>query len=187
MLKNALGERFMEHYAPESMELASRDVISRAMMQEILAGRGCGPKKDHLHLSLEHLEAEIIDSKLPAIKDIARTFGRARYRIRSRFPVLPAVHYTMGGIPTNALGEVMSSSCGVRSTGQDLYLLHQILRNRYAIRRMTTYVPGLYAIGEAACASVHGANRLGCNALLELVVFGKAAGEQAAAMARQSA
>ncbi|NBX04406.1 MAG: FAD-binding protein, partial [Alphaproteobacteria bacterium] len=152
-LKNGLGERFMERYAPASMELASRDIISRAMTQEILEGRGCGPNKDHLHLCLEHLDADVTETKLPTIKDIAKRFVRIDVR-SAPIPVLPAVHYTMGGIPTNAACEVAN-------------------------------VAGLYAVGEAACASVHGANRLGCNALLELVVFGKLAGENAATHAKK--
>jgi succinate dehydrogenase / fumarate reductase, flavoprotein subunit len=152
-LLNGKGERFMERYAPQSMELASRDIISRAMMQEILAGRGCGPNADHLQLQLSHLPASLIDSKLPSIKEIARTFARVDVQ-HAPVPVLPAVHYTMGGIPTNAQSQVVTAQGDV--------------------------VEGLLAIGEAACTSVHGANRLGCNALLELVVFGKAAGEQAA-------
>ena len=145
-LVNGQGERFMARYAPAQMELASRDVISRAMTQEIMEGRGCGPKKDYLHLRLDHLPAGVIESKLPSIKDIAHNFARLDIT-RDPVPVLPAVHYTMGGIPTDKFGRV---------------------------------APGLFAIGEAACTSVHGANRLGCNALLELVVFGKQAGEQAA-------
>ena len=150
-LLNGNGERFMERYAPNSMELASRDIIARAMTQEIIEGRGCGAKKDHLHLCLEHLSADVIDTKLPTIKDIALRFARVDVR-KAPVPVLPAVHYTMGGIPTNA-------GCEVEG------------------------MQGLLAIGEAACTSVHGANRLGCNALLELVVFGKLAGEKAAARA----
>lgn len=153
-LTNADGERFMQRYAPNSMELASRDVISRAMIQEILAGRGCGEKKDHLHLRLEHLQADMIDGKLPSIKEIVRTFARLDIH-KQPIPILPAVHYTMGGIPTNSQSQVVKASGEI--------------------------VEGLLAIGETACTSVHGANRLGCNALLELVVFGKAAGEMAAA------
>ena len=156
-LVNSDGERFMEHYAPGSMELASRDVISRSMTQEILAGRGCGPKKDHLLLSLTHLRPEMIDSKLPAIKDIARTFAGIDVYTQP-VPVLPTVHYTMGGIPTNVMSQVVT----IDSKGNE------------------HIVQGLLAVGEAACTSVHGANRLGCNGLLELVVFGKAAGELAA-------
>lgn len=151
-LTNASGERFMQRYAPASMELASRDVVSRAMAQEILEGRGCGEKKDHLHLRLEHLPPELIDSKLPSIKEITRTFARIDIH-KQPIPILPAVHYTMGGIPTDSQSRVINNG---------------------------DIVEGLLAIGEAACTSVHGANRLGCNALLELVVFGKAAGELAA-------
>ena len=150
-LTNASGERFMQRYAPSSMELASRDVISRSMIQEIIAGRGCGEKKDHLHLRLEHLPTELIDSKLPSIKEIVRTFARIDIH-KQPIPIIPAVHYTMGGIPTNMHSEVINDD---------------------------KVVEGLLAIGEASCTSVHGANRLGCNALLELVVFGKAAGELA--------
>ena len=152
-LTNASGERFMERYAPSSMELASRDVVSRAMAQEILAGRGCGAKKDHLHLRLEHLPDDLIDNKLPSIKEIVRTFARLDIH-KQPIPIIPAVHYTMGGIPTDSKSQVINNG---------------------------NIVEGLLAIGEAACTSVHGANRLGCNALLELVVFGKAAGELAAA------
>jgi succinate dehydrogenase / fumarate reductase flavoprotein subunit len=148
-LTNASGERFMQRYAPNYMELSSRDVVSRAMAQEIMAGRGCGPGKDHLHLRLEHLPAGLIDDKLPSIKEIVRTFARIDIH-KEPIPIIPAVHYTMGGIPTNSQSQVVNG-------GQ--------------------IVPGLMAIGESACTSVHGANRLGCNALLELVVFGKAAGE----------
>lgn len=151
-LTNASGERFMARYSPNSMELASRDIVSRAMTQEIMAGRGCGAKKDHLHLRLDHLSPKLIETKLPSIKDIAKTFARIDIR-HDPIPILPAVHYTMGGIPTNMKSEVAD---------------------------------GLLAIGEAACTSVHGANRLGCNALLELVVFGKSAGENAAIYAKKS-
>jgi succinate dehydrogenase flavoprotein subunit len=157
ILKNGHGERFMEHYAPNSMELASRDVVSRAMVKEIHEGRGAGPKKDHLHLCLQHLKHEIIDSKLPAIKDITSKFAGIDIYTQP-IPVVPAVHYTMGGIPCNRFSQVIT----LDTKGNE------------------RIVPGLMAVGEAACTSVHGANRLGCNALLELVVFGKAAGEQAA-------
>ena len=148
ILLNGKGERFMERYARGSMELASRDVISRAMIQEIMAGNGCGSKKDYLELHLQHLPPEVIDEKLPSIRDIARTFARLDIHTQP-IPVVPAVHYTMGGIPTDVQSRVLDT-------------------------------PGLMAIGEASCTSVHGANRLGCNGLLELVVFGKAAGESAA-------
>jgi len=162
ILRNGEGERFMERYAPQSMELASRDVISRAMMQEILAGRGCGPEKAYLHLCLDHLKPEVVDNKLPSISAIARTFGRIDIH-KEPIPILPAVHYTMGGIPTNCYGEVIKPSL---TQGEK-----------------ESTVPGLFAIGEAASTSVHGANRLGCNALLELVVFGKSAGERAGKLA----
>jgi len=177
VLKNAHGERFMQRYAPASMELASRDVISRAMMQEIMAGRGCGPKGDHLHLSLEGLAPEMIDGKLPAIKSIAHTFARIDVH-KEPIPVLPTVHYTMGGIPTNARCEVVSNrgqGSGVGGQQENNNLSFSLTSDPCPL----SPVPGLFAIGEASCASVHGANRLGCNALLELVVFGKTAGEQA--------
>lgn len=157
ILVNGLGERFMKRYAPQYMDLASRDVISRAVEQEIREGRGCGPNKDHVLLRLDHLDASVISEKLPSIRDIARTFAGIDVSI-SPIPVLPSVHYTMGGVPTTAQSEVITQA-GV--------------------------VPGLLAIGEAACNSVHGANRLGCNSLLDLVVFGKAAGERAGAHAGQ--
>ncbi len=156
-LLNGDGERFMSTYAPSSMELASRDVISRSMIQEIMAGRGCGPKKDHLYLSLAHLSRDVIDSKLPSIKDIAQTFAQVDIYTQP-IPVVPTVHYTMGGIPTNMQSQVVT----IDSKGSE------------------RIIEGLLAIGEASCTSVHGANRLGCNGLLELIVFGKAAGEFAA-------
>ena len=162
-LRNGLGERFMERYSPSSMELASRDVISRAMAREIIEGRGCGPNKDHLHLCLEHLGEEIISTKLPSIRDIAKTFARIDIT-RAPIPVLPTVHYTMGGIPCNAQSQALT----VDAQGNE------------------HIVPGLLAVGETSCTSVHGANRLGCNGLLELVVFGKLAGEQAALHAASS-
>ncbi len=146
-LLNGRGERFMADYAPDDMELASRDKISRAMMQEIYAGRGAGKNGDHLWLDVRHLPADVVEHKLPSVMSICKTFARIDPR-KELIPVLPAVHFTMGGIRTNARSEA---------------------------------APGLLAIGEAACTSVHGANRLGCNALLELVVFGKAAGEAATA------
>lgn len=153
VLKNARGERFMQHYAEHSMELASRDVIARAMAQEIAEGRGCGDKRDHLHLCLDHLDPNIVRAQLPSVISIAQTFARID-ATHQPIPVLPAVHYTMGGIASNARSEVLNE------TG--------------------TPVPGLLAIGEAACNSIHGANRLGCNSLLDLVVFGQSAGERAA-------
>lgn len=157
ILLNGKGERFMERYAPRDKELASRDVISRAMMQEIFANRGCGPQKAYLHLDLSRLDNDVTKNKLPTIADLARTFARIDVT-KSPVPVAPAVHYTMGGIPTNAQCQVISDE---------------------------KVVPNLYAVGEAACASVHGANRLGCNSLLELAVFGKIGGHQAASNVKE--
>lgn len=156
-LINGQGERFMTRYAPTSGELASRDVISRAIVEEIRAGRGAGPKKDHVLLSLAHLDRDWLKQALPAVSDIARTFARIDVSV-SAIPVLPAVHYTMGGIPGNASAQAMS----VDDLGHEFA------------------IDGLFAVGEAACNSVHGANRLGCNSLLDLVVFGKMAGIAAA-------
>ncbi|MEZ5690948.1 MAG: succinate dehydrogenase flavoprotein subunit [Rickettsiales bacterium] len=158
-ITNNKGERFMEKYAPEYKELASRDVISRAMIQEILNGNGCGDKKDYLHLRLEHLSDELIDNKLPSIKKIVSTFARLDIK-KDPVPIVPAVHYTMGGIPTDSYGRVTDEFGNI--------------------------VNGLMAIGETACTSVHGANRLGCNALLELVVFGRIAGEEAVKINKNS-
>lgn len=158
-LKNANGDRFMRNYSPDFMELASRDIVARAMAQEILECRGCGEKKDHLYLCLEHLPAEVINERLPTIKEIVRNFAKLDIYTQP-IPILPAVHYTMGGIPTNAQSQV--------------------------VRADDTIVTGLMAIGEAACTSVHGANRLGCNALLELVVFGKLAGKNSIASIRKT-
>ncbi len=152
-LINGLGERFMERYAPAYKDLASRDVISRAIMEEIRAGRGCGKHKDHVELSLSHLGADIINGKLPSIRDIAKTFAGIDV-FHAPIPVTPSVHYTMGGIPASTSGQVLGKE--------------------------DQPVQGLYVIGEAACNSVHGANRLGCNSLLDLMVFGKIAGEHAA-------
>lgn len=150
-LLNASGERFMERYAPTAKDLASRDVVSRSMNLEIVQGRGCGPEKDHIHLQLSHLPKEVIMERLPGIAETASIFAGIDIT-REPIPVLPTVHYCMGGIPTNYRGQVLNIS----STGAE------------------TTVPGLYAAGESACVSVHGANRLGANSLLDIVVFGRA-------------
>jgi succinate dehydrogenase / fumarate reductase flavoprotein subunit len=153
ILLNSNGERFMERYAPTLKDLAPRDFVSRSMDQEIKEGRGCGPNKDYVLLKLDHLGAETIMKRLPGIREIAIKFANVD-PIREPIPVVPTLHYQMGGIPTNYHGEVVAPKGG----------------NPNAV------VPGLYAIGECACVSVHGANRLGTNSLLDLVVFGRAAG-----------
>jgi len=151
VLRNSLGERFMERYAPSVKDLAPRDMVSRSMTIEIREGRGCGPDKDHILLDLTHLGPDVIHERLPGISETAKIFAGVD-TTKQPIPVLPTVHYNMGGIPTNYHGEVVQMRDG----------------NPDAV------VPGLYAIGEAACVSVHGANRLGSNSLLDLVVFGRA-------------
>ena len=153
ILLNCNGERFMERYAPNAKDLASRDVVSRSMDQEIKEGRGCGPHKDYVLLKLDHLGPEVIMKRLPAIREIALKFTNVDC-IKEPIPVVPTIHYQMGGIPTNIHGQVVAPK-----EGDD-----------------RAVVKGLYAVGECSCVSVHGANRLGTNSLLDLLVFGRAAG-----------
>ncbi len=163
ILRNSNGERFMERYAPNAKDLASRDVVSRAMVTEINEGRGCGPNKDYVLLDITHLDPEVIIKRLPGIREISIQFAGVD-PIKAPIPVVPTAHYQMGGIPTNYHGQVVVP--GKRSQNE--------------------IVPGFYAAGECACASVHGANRLGTNSLLDLLVFGKSCGETAVEQLRAS-
>jgi succinate dehydrogenase / fumarate reductase flavoprotein subunit len=161
-LINKDGERFMERYAPNARDLAGRDVVARSMILEIIEGRGCGPQGDHVMLKLDHLGEKVLNAKLPGILELSRTFAHVD-PVKEPIPVVPTCHYMMGGIPTNINGQALTQD----ANGKD------------------KIIEGLFAVGEVACVSVHGANRLGGNSLLDLVVFGRAAGKHIESMLRQ--
>jgi len=163
-LTNSAGERFMERYAPSAKDLASRDVVSRSMAMEIREGRGVGENKDHIFLHLDHIDPKVLAERLPGITETGKIFAGVDLT-RQPLPVTPTVHYNMGGIPTNFHGEVVTLKDG----------------------NPDSVVPGLFAVGEAACVSVHGANRLGSNSLIDLVVFGRAAGHRLAEVVKPQA
>ena len=152
-LLNKNGERFMERYAPNAKDLAGRDVVARSMIKEIIEGRGCGPDGSYVLLKLDHLGEDVLESRLPGICELSKTFAHVD-PVKEPIPVVPTCHYMMGGIPTNVHGQAIT---------QDANGVDRI-------------IPGLYACGEVACVSVHGANRLGGNSLLDLIVFGRASG-----------
>lgn len=162
ILRNSEGERFMERYAPSAKDLASRDVVSRAMTMEIREGRGVGPKKDHIYLHLDHLPADLLAERLPGISETAAIFAGVDVT-KEPIPTLPTVHYNMGGIPTNYYGQVLKTTHDYSST-----------QDKDEAWVGDEAIPGLFAAGEVASASVHGANRLGANSLLDIVVFGRA-------------